>query len=66
MASDDAPQRLGRYRILGEIGRGGMATVYRGRHLTLGRDVAIKVLHSHLGRSERNRSRFAREARAIA
>lgn len=42
-----------------------MATVYRGRHTTLGRDVAIKVLHPHLSRSPRNRTRFAREARAI-
>lgn len=42
-----------------------MATVYRGRHTTLGREVAIKVLHPHLSASERNRVRFAREARAI-
>ena len=42
-----------------------MATVYRGRHLTLGREVAIKVLHPHLSATERNRQRFAREARAI-
>ncbi len=56
---------LDKYEVLQKIGEGGMATVYRGRHLTLGRDVAIKVLHPHLGSSERNRSRFAREARAI-
>ncbi len=42
-----------------------MATVYRGRHNTLNRDVAIKVLHPHLSSSTRNRKRFAREARAI-
>ena len=36
-----------------------------GRHTSLGRDVAIKVLHPHLSRSGRNRQRFAREARAI-
>src|SRR5689334_15311809 len=42
-----------------------MATVYRGRHTTLDRDVAIKVLHPHLSSSARNRKRFAREARAI-
>lgn len=42
-----------------------MATVYRGRHTTLGRDVAIKILHPHLSSTERNRIRFAREARAI-
>ena len=54
-----------KYEVLQKVGEGGMATVYRGRHTTLGRDVAIKVLHPHLSASERNRSRFAREARAI-
>ena len=56
---------LDKYEILQKVGEGGMATVYRGRHLTLGRDVAIKVLHPHLSASSRNRQRFAREARAI-
>ncbi len=56
---------LDKYEILQKVGEGGMATVYRGRHLTLGRDVAIKVLHPHLSASPRNRQRFAREARAI-
>lgn len=42
-----------------------MATVYRGRHATLDRDVAIKVLHPHLSSSLHNRKRFAREAKAI-
>ena len=56
---------LDKYEILQKVGEGGMATVYRGRHLTLGRDVAIKVLHPHLSASVRNRQRFAREARAI-
>ncbi len=42
-----------------------MATVYRGRHSTLNRDVAIKVLHPHLSSSTRNRMRFAREAKAV-
>ena len=56
---------LDKYEILRKVGEGGMATVYRGRHTTLGRDVAIKILHPHLSASERNRQRFAREARAI-
>jgi serine/threonine-protein kinase len=56
---------IDKYEVLQKIGEGGMATVYRGRHLTLGRDVAIKVLHPHLSSSPRNRRRFAREARAI-
>ena len=54
-----------KYEVIQKIGEGGMATVYRGRHTTLGREVAIKVLHPHLSASERNRMRFAREARAI-
>jgi len=56
---------LDKYEVLQKIGEGGMATVYRGRHMTLGREVAIKILHPHLSASEKNRQRFAREARAI-
>ncbi len=56
---------LDKYEVLQKIGEGGMATVYRGRHLTLDREVAIKVLHPHLSSSTRNRKRFSREARAI-
>jgi len=54
-----------KYEVLEKIGEGGMAVVYLGRHLTLGRKVAIKVLHPHLASSEKNRTRFAREAKAI-
>jgi tRNA A-37 threonylcarbamoyl transferase component Bud32 len=56
---------LDKYEVLQKVGEGGMATVYRGRHRTLRREVAIKVLHPHLSSSTRNRKRFAREARAI-
>ncbi|MCK6502629.1 serine/threonine protein kinase [Myxococcota bacterium] len=56
---------LDKYRILEKIGEGGMASVYRGEHVTLGREVAVKVLHPHLSNQPRNRQRFAREARAI-
>ena len=54
-----------KYEVLEKIGEGGMATVYRGRHTTLDRTVAIKVMHPHLTSSEKNRERFRREARAI-
>ncbi len=54
-----------KYEVLEKIGEGGMATVYRGRHTTLDRTVAIKLMHPHLSSSEKNRERFAREARAI-
>jgi len=56
---------LDKWEVLEKIGEGGMATVYRGRHTTLKRVVAVKVLHPHLTSSEKNRVRFAREARAI-
>ena len=56
---------LDKYEVLQKVGEGGMATVYRGRHTTLDREVAIKVLHPHLSSSPRNRKRFAREAGAI-
>ncbi|HEX2029244.1 MAG TPA: PASTA domain-containing protein [Nitriliruptorales bacterium] len=56
----------GRYRILGEIARGGMATVYHGVDEVLERDVAIKVLHRHLSTDPTFLDRFLREARAAA
>jgi serine/threonine protein kinase len=60
------PDRLGEYRILREIGRGGMGVVYEGRHETLGQRVAIKVLPASLFTTEKLRSRFRREAQAAA
>lgn len=58
-------QILDKYRIIEKVGEGGMASVYRGEHLTLGREVAVKILHPHLSDKPRNRQRFTREARAI-
>jgi len=57
---------LGRYEIDREIGRGGMAVVYRGIDTTLNRPVAVKVMHSHLLKRQDARERFCREARVIA
>lgn len=57
---------LGRYEVLGEVGRGGMAVVHRGVDRLLDRPVAIKVLHPHLAQKAEARSRFHREARVIA
>ncbi|MBP7127173.1 protein kinase [Myxococcota bacterium] len=57
---------LGRYEVVREVGRGGMATVFLGHDRVLGRPVAIKVLHPHLLTQADARARFAREARVIA
>lgn len=55
---------LGQYQIVEQIGRGGMATVYRARQGALGRDVAVKVLRDTLDPVAT--ARFEREARAVA
>lgn len=56
----------GRYELGGGIGYGGMAEVYRGRDIRLGRDVAIKVLRSDLARDPNFLKRFQREAQSAA
>ncbi len=58
--------RIGAFEIVGLIGAGGMGEVYRARDGRLDRDVAIKVLSSHLGADPGARERLEREARAIA
>ncbi len=55
-----------RYRIEAELGAGAMGTVYRARHIKVGRAVAIKVLHDHLVREPEMLDRFEREARIAA
>jgi len=57
---------LGQYRILAELGRGGMGRVYRAFHDRMGRKVAIKVLSPHLMKSEKAQTLFEREVRAIS
>ena len=56
----------GRYRIDEPIGRGGMASVYRGFDLTLGRQVAIKILARDLASDNTFRTRFRLEAQAAS
>lgn len=55
-----------RYEVGDLIGRGGMASVYRGRDLTLGREVAIKILKRELAADGTFRTRFRLEAQAAS
>jgi serine/threonine protein kinase/Tfp pilus assembly protein PilF len=58
--------RLGPYEILAAVGAGGMGEVYRARDTRLGRDVAVKILSTHLSFDPDLKRRFEREARAIS
>jgi eukaryotic-like serine/threonine-protein kinase len=57
---------LGRYRLEETVGRGGMASVYRGRHIDIGNSVAIKVMSSEVAKMKGAVARFLTEARAVA
>jgi hypothetical protein len=59
-------KRVEKYDVVGEIGHGGMATVYRARDTRLDRLVALKVMHPHLQGAKEARQRFAREALTVA
>ncbi|HEU5358808.1 MAG TPA: protein kinase [Gemmatimonadales bacterium] len=74
---DDAPMQaelraqleeasLGEYDIIGELGRGGMATVYLAHEIALDRKVAIKVMSPAVMLSPKMAERFKREARTAA
>jgi len=54
------------YEIIGELGRGASAVVYRARDRELGRDVAIKVIRPKFGDDDEAVARLAREARTVA
>jgi eukaryotic-like serine/threonine-protein kinase len=56
---------LGPYKILGEIGAGGMGEVYLALHATTNRQVALKLLPSYLIKDEQRTSRFQQEAQAV-
>src|SRR5215471_9541259 len=55
-----------RYKLIEEVGQGGMAIVYRAQDETLKRVVAIKVLHQHLAAEPESKARLEREAQAVA
>ncbi|HKJ27002.1 MAG TPA: serine/threonine-protein kinase [Anaerolineales bacterium] len=61
-----AGEQVGSYRILEQLGRGGMATVFKAYHANLDRYVAIKVLHPAFMEDETFLARFEREAKVVA
>src|SRR5205085_2432950 len=65
-SSQVALKQLGDYRIIREIGRGGMGVVYEAEQVSLGRHVALKLLPNQALQDVKQKRRFEREARAAA
>ena len=59
-------ENVGAYRIVDQLGQGGMATVYKAYHAALDRYVAIKVMHAAFLEDPNFLARFQREARIVA
>ena len=64
--TDSVPEKLGKYKIIEEVGRGGFAAVYKAVDTTLKRTVALKVLAPHLLWDPTFVQRFQREAEVAA
>src|SRR4051812_11259474 len=58
--------RFGPYEILSALGAGGMGEVYRARDISLGRDVALKLLPETFAHDHDRIARFRREAQLLA
>src|SRR5213079_723800 len=65
-APEELPRRLGDFRLLREVGRGGMGVVYEAEQLSLQRRVALKVLPFAAAIDSRQLQRFKNEALAAA
>jgi tRNA A-37 threonylcarbamoyl transferase component Bud32 len=59
-------ENIGPYRIIEQLGQGGMATVFKAYHAALDRYVALKVLHPAFNEDKTFTARFQREARVVA
>jgi serine/threonine protein kinase len=66
LGADAHLQQLGRFRIVGRLGSGGMGVVYRAVDEQLHREVALKVLPASIATDGERRKRLLREARAAA
>src|ERR1700751_4317093 len=66
MAPESVGRLIGNYRILAEIGSGGMGHVYRALDIRLEREVALKLLPEHSVSDENSLNRFRKEARAAS
>jgi serine/threonine protein kinase len=69
MSASSPPVRglvAGKYEVIDLIGRGGMGSVWQGRHASLGTRVAIKFVDPEHAQSQEARARFVTEARAAA
>ena len=59
-------ENVGPYRVMEQLGQGGMATVFKAYHAALDRYVALKVLHTAFGEDPNFEARFQREAKLVA
>ncbi|MFQ3534830.1 MAG: serine/threonine protein kinase [Aggregatilineales bacterium] len=66
MSQDLIGRQFGQYEIIAQIGKGGMAAVYRARQHNIDREVAIKVIVPEVARQPEFAQRFVREAKTIA